>query len=232
MSTLRSETVKLAGNSRALGIRGGNFEAALVVGGQITAFHWCDCAGSVGQNLVRAVGPNGLASVELFRYSVENEISGETTLASHFAAVLALLEAGQYMLTLEDIPADSYVVEFSRAAMSELEESCFYPGFGAMVATQREPSLSSQRVKDHVRAIEAGARPTVITLSTKGGWSEFILDGHHKLKAYRVADIQIRRLAITRLDSQQLPLEDALEFLPEAGPLRQHLRTHRPAVPN
>ncbi|MES2947603.1 MAG: hypothetical protein V4858_03580 [Pseudomonadota bacterium] len=232
MPTLRSETVNLAGNLGSLGIRGGNFEAALIVSGQITAFHWCDCRGSVGQNLVRSVGVNGLASVQLFRCSVEDEISRETTLASHFAVVLAVLEPGHYMLTLEDIPADSYTVEFSRVVVSELEESCFYPGFGAMVATQREPSMSSQRVEDYIRAIEAGARPTVITLSTTGAWSEFILDGHHKLKAYRVADVQIRRLAITRLDSQRLPLEDALQFLPEAGPLRQHLRLHRPKMPN
>ncbi|QDQ29079.1 hypothetical protein FNU76_23515 [Chitinimonas arctica] len=228
VTTLRSETIDITGSQCFLGVRGGDFEAALIVNGQIAVYHWCDCAGSVGQNLVRSVATSTLASVQRFRKSVESEIPPQSTLASHFSEILLLLETGQYLLVLEDIPSDSYVVEIALAEIPLLEVTNFYPGFGAMVATQFEPSMSSKRVEEYVQAIEAGIRPTVITLSSKGAWSEFILDGHHKLKAYRASNVQIRRLAITRLDSPQLPLEQAMSFLPKEGPLRGHLRSHRP----
>jgi hypothetical protein len=68
----------------------------------------------------------------------------------------------------------------------------------------------------------------VVALTAEDAWSAFIIDGHHKLAAYRESGVPIRRLLVTRLACPALPLPVALEFLSELDDLRQHLEKNRP----
>lgn len=132
---IRREEFTATSKDGFLDVRGDNFEAALLIGGKISVFQWCDCRGSVGQNLVRTISTDKTRSELAFRKSVETEVSEDCLLEIHFSEALSVLAAGDYALVLEEIPADSYVVDLIDRSENGLEIACFYPGFGALIAT-------------------------------------------------------------------------------------------------
>lgn len=222
---IRKEAFTVSSDAGNVDVRGDDYEAALLVNGDIAAFQWADCEGSVGQHLVRA--SNGRVSV--FRESVETMIAAGTSLANHFSDALKLLVAGVYTLVLEEIPPDSYVVDLLPERDDGVEITGFYPGFGALVATQALKDLSPSRVDQLTEQIREGARPTIITLCAQGAWGGFIIDGHHKIAAYRRANVPAVVLNIIRLRSERLPIEDIMGFLPDVKALKENLRKKRPA---
>ncbi|NHQ88429.1 hypothetical protein HA050_20215 [Iodobacter sp. HSC-16F04] len=224
---IRREAFTVTSMGGLLDVRGDDFEAALLVGGKIRVFQWSDCRGSVGQNLVRKISTDKTRSELSFRKSVEVEVSGDYPLGVHFSEILNVLAIGEYALVLEEIPADAYVVDLTDKSENGLEVTSFYPGFGALIATQPLSSLSAAHVNHLAQDIQNGARPTVITLCTDGAWGEFIIDGHHKLPAYRIAGIPVRRLNIVRLNNDRLPLAEILNFVPITGDLRNHVKEYR-----
>lgn len=226
-TVIRREKISVTSMSGLLDVRGDDFEAALLIGGKISVFQWCDCSGSIGQNLVRTVSTDKIPSVLAFRKSVEIEVSEDCLLELHFSEVLDVLAVGDYALVLEEIPADAYVVDLTDGAGNGLEVTNFYPGFGALIATQPLSSLSVAHVNRLAEDIQKGARPTVITLCADGAWGEFIIDGHHKVSAYRKANIPVRRLNIVRLSSERLPISDILNFVPTTDDLRNHVKEKR-----
>lgn len=227
LKTIRSEEVFIGPQSGSLDIRGNDFEAALLLNKKIFAFHWSDCGGSVGQHLVRRVSRNNHEALQGMCKSVEKPITPNETLEEHFSEVLSLLASGHYLLALEEIPADSYVVEFLSTEGGNLEATNFYPGFGAMLATQPSSKLSSTIVDRFSEKIARGARPFVVTISAEDAWCEFIIDGHHKIPAYRRTNVPILRLNIIRRNSKRLPLIDLLEFVPNTGGFRKSLVVNR-----
>jgi hypothetical protein len=222
--TIRSEEVIVDAQGGPLSVGGDHDETALLVNGRITAFHWSDHGGTVGQELVRIAGGDIHAAIHAFRRSVETSCPDTETLATHFSGVAGLLAAGHYCFALEEIPADSYVVELSDAAV---DITGFYPGYGAMIATQPVSMLSSSHIDRLAENITQGSRPTVITIAADSGWCEFIIDGHHKISAYRRAGVPILRLNIVRRQCVRLPLQTALEFVPAADGLRAGFMKNR-----
>lgn len=227
MAILRTEDVIVARGGSVLDVRGNDFDTALLVGGRIWAYQWCDCQGSIGQHLIRATSSDPASAIVNFRRSVASAVPDDVSLALHFGEVIVLLVDGKYRLQLEDLPSDTCVVELEARQGSSFEHTNYYAGFRSLVATQPGTSLSTSTVREHLGAIRTGARPAVVTLAAGDAVSEFILDGHHKLKAYREAAVPIRNLAIYRLDSAQVDITDALTFLPESSGLRDHLRKHK-----
>lgn len=219
-------TVDLPGGP--LDVRGDEYLTALLVGGRIRALQWCDYEGSIGQNLVRATSSNGTSAVSAFREAVSASVLGDTHRAVHFSEALTIIAAGSYTLSLEEIPPDAYVVDLVHQSGDDLEVAKFYPGFGALVATQPLNTLSASRVDELCDEIRNGARPIVITLSADGAWGEFIIDGHHKISAYRQANVPILRLNVVRLDSARISLEEVWDAVPDIEGLRENLMGNWP----
>ena len=223
MAILRTENLVVDHGRGVLDVRGNDFDTALLIGGHIVAYQWCDCQGSVGQYLVRSTSLDSTAAVLAFRHSVVSEVPAGVSLATHFVEIVGLLADGTYTLQLEDLPAETDVAELEVRQGSALACTNYYPSARSLIASQPDDVHSPAAVREHLHAIQRGARPTVVTLSAGDAPSEFILDGHHKIKAYRKASVPIRSLSIFRLDSGQVGLGDALAFLPDC---------ERPAVPS
>ena len=228
MTILRTEEHVVDRECGVLDVRGGDFDTALLIAGRIAAYQWNDCMGSIGQNLVRTTSSNPALALANFRRSVASAVPPDVSLAHHFAEAISLLASGKYLLQLDDRPFDTLVVELEAHADSSIDRTGFYGDFRSLVATQPKTALSLRTVQAHLSGIQRGLRPIAVTLSTVDSISEFILDGHHKVKAYREAAVPIRILAICRLDAVQVDLADALAFLPESGWLRDNLRTNKP----
>lgn len=226
MTILRTELVTVSTNG-PLEVRGDDFDTALFVGGQPVAYFWSDFAGSVGQNLIRTISPNPTEAIQRFRDSVSGSDSLARTLVDSFPELVSILVAGEYKLELEELPPDTYVVDFSFGDKSG-GISNFYPGFGALVATQPRSSLSEQIIRDYDRRIADGARPLVVTLAGGISWAEFVIDGHHKLQAYRRSGISIHRLAIIKLNPQPVKLSDVLGLIPDDDAEKAKLLANKP----
>ena len=233
---LRVEELTVESGTGLLDVRGSDFDAGLIISGKFAAYQCHDCTGSVAQHLIRASSTSPHDAVEKFRQSVTSRISENIPLSVHFADVLSLLVNGRYRIELEDVPVDAYIVELKSSGSTLQDVSWFYPDDAiSLVSTQPACSISPVVVERYLRSIECGERPVVVTASAHGAWSEFIIDGHHKLAAYLMAAVPIRRLALIRLDSPQVALAEVLAFLPEASALREHLRRNKslsaPACP-
>ena len=226
---LRKEDVVIGAPGGPLDVHGDETEAALLVNEKITAFNWCTYEGTVGQRLVRLTSQDCDVSLRAFFQSVETPVPPHQSLVAHFAEILALLAAGSYTLFLEEIPADAYVVEIEDEPEEGMEQTGFYAGFGAMIATQPVARLSAAVVERLTADMHGGARPVVLTLAAAGGWCEFIIDGHHKLSAYRRAGIPALRLHIMKRGSERLPLTELLALAPETHALRETFTAHRRA---
>lgn len=224
---LREEEVVAVSPGGVLDVRVDDFEAVLRISHEIVAAYWADCEGSVGQHLVRAAASQQNHALTQLRRSVETPVPADQPLRKHFQEVAATLVPGQYVFVLEDVPADSYVVEQEVRPEMTLDVTQFYPGFGAMIATHPRAALSRPTIDRHAQAIQCGERPVVVTISHCKAWAEFIVDGHHKLHAYQRENIAIRRLNIIRRQSSRVEMEDLLSFLAERD-LQKHLRENRP----
>ena len=224
---IREEAVAAVSPAGVLDVQGDGFEAVLRISHEIVAAYWEDCEGSVGLHLVRAVSHRPDHALTQLRRSAETPVPDVQPLMKHFQEVAATLVPGQYVFVLEDVPANSYVVEQEVRPEMTSDISQFYPGYGAMVATYPRATLSRPTIDRHAQAIQRGERPVVITVSHDKAWAEFIVDGHHKLHAYQRENVAIRRLNIIRRQSSRVSMEDLLSFLPERH-LQKHLRENRP----
>ncbi len=59
----------------------------------------------------------------------------------------------------------------------------------------------------YLDCIRDGERPIALTATAEYGWCEFVLDGHHKLKAYRTAGIADTIRECLSLDAPRLATE-------------------------
>lgn len=220
MTILRTEYV-MVNTDGPLDVRGDDFDTALFVAGQPAAYFWSDFNGSIGQNLVRSSATNPHEAVQRFRDSVAGARTAESIVDS-FPELLSILAAGEYKLELEEMSPDTYVVDFGS------DMTNFYAGFGALLATQPRTSLHEETVRDYDRRLADGDRPVVVTLTGGSSWADFVIDGHHKLQAYRRSGVPIRRLAIIKLNPQPVQLAEVVDLIPDDSTEKVKLFRNKP----
>src|SRR5687768_16985685 len=94
-------------------IRGGSFDHALLFRGTPVALLWCDCAGSIGQFLVRSRRSLDLSSeVRRLRHVTDGGLDLTQPLAPQIAPLLDLFADGQYRITYQAAVPDCEVVGF------------------------------------------------------------------------------------------------------------------------
>jgi len=83
----------------------------------------------------------------------------------------------------------------------DYSSSGFYDGrYCYFIATQQESDLDSNRIKHYETLIQEGKRPycVVFNNSTNDSNNNYLIDGHHKLKAYQNLNANPRVLEITQ----------------------------------
>lgn len=152
-------------------------------------------------------------------YQYENLVSsGEVNLndklSDQFIHIVQLLTNGNYELSLCEFPWSLDVV----SAMAKAVENAYYDAYGGMaeiIATQTY--LDQNVVDDYKDKIKNGQRPIVILLKNKDSWVIFIIDGHHKLQAYKELKINPKALIISKLDNNEIGQDKAIETMKELG---------------
>ena len=84
-----------------------------------------------------------------------------------------------------------------------------------MIATQTY--LDGQVVESYKQAIRDGVKPIVVLYKIEDSWAIFILDGHHKLQAYKERKQNPQALVISKLDFKQHDPEQGVSLLQKMG---------------
>ncbi|THV40929.1 hypothetical protein [Glycomyces buryatensis] len=114
--------------------------------------------------------------------------------ADPLSAVWRLLAPGRYGFR-RWVPERYYVELGAESRYASWHYGITTPDFGAsLVVTDQWPPPDGKTVNEYARMIRAGARPLVLTLRASRADDEedavaFVIDGHHKLKAYQATGI-------------------------------------------
>lgn len=188
-AALRNETYTLHEGTGRLTLVGERGICGLAVDGRPVLLNWHDSQGSIGQEffLIEALPPD--ESLILLRQLVETGFSEEIPLGEQLLPLLRQFPSGTYQLTLGELGKDWGVPEWEPAQRTPWHFGWYYPWDRNLLPTQPDEALNETRVLEWAYAIEAGARPVVITTTTTESLCEFILDGHHKLWGYGLAKV-------------------------------------------
>ena|SRR5436190_8169648 len=203
MATL-SETVDLTDGTGFIDVRGSGFDSMLLVDGRPIALNWCDCEGSVAQYLVRAGRTDCEQELQALRHTLEGHLLPDVPLQTQISPFLELLAPGHYELSYIEACPDCHFVVFDTSWDFATDHDQFYPFGTDLVLTQASDSLNPDRIEHFVRRIQAGQRPIALTLTVPQSWCEFVIDGHHKLQAYKAAMVGPTLISVCRLDAPKL----------------------------
>jgi hypothetical protein len=149
-------------------------------------------------------------NINEFHHLVENGFVTDQSLQLQLMPLLQNLVSGNYALTLDQVKT------YGWRAAEDGPYDWYYPDFQdfrTFISTQHFEMLNEKRVLEWAYAIENGARPVVITLTDdKESWCEFILDGHHKLWGYSIAQVYPWRLRICGTSTENLKFTDLPEI--------------------
>ena len=202
----RTEDYFLEGGYGSIDLKGNDFDCIIYFHGKPYALNWCDCSGSVGQILVRSGIKGYKKDLRQVRHIVENGLHQEQAISDQIYPILQLFKYGEFRLT--NYTAEDWDVSDTKLA-SQVE---YYPFGETYVPTQSLVTLDRNTVDKYIEKIENGRRPLVVTASVEDGWCEFIIDGHHKIKAYQELKLAPNILCIEK-KSSQIELEEALSIL-------------------
>lgn len=195
-------------------LSGSWFDEALLFRGAPVALLWCDCGGSVARYLVRSRRSLDVNSeIRHLRHVTDGGFDPGQPIASQIAPLLALFTDGQYLLTYRTVNHRCEVIGFEEASSLFNHRDYFYP-CDALVTTRPSMGLASSRIEYYRSRIGAGLRPVILTVLV--GYVEIVLDGHHKLSAYRAVGVNPAIVCIGRDEEPAVSPEIAQQAFSEA----------------
>lgn len=211
----QSEIVEVGGTADGFELRGGEFDTMLLWAGAPVALNWCDCQGSVGQYL-KACGRDESwdERLEAYRRAVNSGFDSTRSIADQIGLLLNLFVGGRYQLEL--LEADDWeLIGKDTENFYPYPDNCF-------IATRAKESLDGQTIEQHVNAINRGERPIVVVATVPEGPVAYVIDGHHKLQAYRRAGVPPRPICITALKPAPVDLADGKRLVGGWSTLGRH----------
>lgn len=211
----QSEIVEIAGMPGGFELRGGEFDMMLLWNGAPVILNWCDCQGSVGQYL-KACGrvDSCDAQLQAYRRAVNSGFDSTRSIADQIGLLLNLFVAGRYQLEL--LEADDWeLIGHDTGNFYPYPANCF-------VATRARDSLDGQTIEAHAKAIGRGERPIVVVATVPEAHVAYVIDGHHKLQAYRRAGVPPRPICITALKPPPVDLADGKRLVGGWSTLGRH----------
>jgi hypothetical protein len=223
MTEVEEEYELVAGRS-LIDVRGGGFDSVLLVGGRLIVLNWCNCAGSVEQYLARAGRADCESELRTLRYALEGNWSCEAPISSRIFPFLELFVPGRYRLRPVVSCPDCEYIEFDSSWEFARGHEEFYPFGRVLVFTQSTDALDRGRVGHYREVIRRGRRPIALTATVEDGWCEFVVDGHHKLQAYKAEGVRPTFVSVSRLGAPRLTPASFDAHIGRGHPLSAHYR--------
>lgn len=194
-----------------LDLRGDDLHLQLAVHGVTAALVWWYDGGSTGRYFAWT---HALDEAATLVAALERPLLGPADprpLAVQAAAWLACLRPGRYALAWRESGGGE--PDITRGPSPGARS--WYGDDGRLVETQPESRIDPARVARFTAEIAAGARPPLVTLGLSDNSDRFLLDGHHRLRAYTELGLTHPELTIVRLDPPPLDRTDARATLRE-----------------
>ncbi len=230
--TETSEQYVLEDGEGLIDLRGEGDECGIIIENRPIAITWPDGLGSVGQYIVRSRNRDGISDrLRAIREVANHGIRTGISLSSQISPLISLFATGVY--TLE------YWYEFYShnvvwdKTWSALDGMNVYPACCQstdeqidLIPTQAVQNLLSERIAHFEESIKKGCRPVVFIAGVSNLDFAFVLDGHHKLRAYEKLQTLPSVVFIKRQHGQALHLTEGLAFLnrirEDKPPLSKH----------
>jgi len=196
-----SKVYEINGDS-TFDIRGRNNLSELRIADSTRGLNWLTEEGTTIENLIQIHHPKADAQLEAFRRTTLKGFDENVLVES----VSPFLAPGMYRLELANhIDLDAYLDEASRKVKSPTR---YYGGCYSMVATQPKEQLRETTVNWFRDKIRDGGRPLALGICVNASWEDgdddlrtvFILDGHHRLEAYRQESIKPHVCVLARMN--------------------------------
>lgn len=219
------EKFELADAKGLIDVRGDDFDSMLFVDGRPIALNWSQCTPTVEQYLVRAGAADCEDRLRALRQVLEGDLRRDESIRSQILPFLDLFVPGRYRIQYRELVPDCRYLQFD-ASWDELKSyDAFYPlspHYGVLVFTQALTALNQERVAYYLNCLQKGGRPIALTATVEDGWCNFVLDGHHKLEAYKLAKIAPTFISVCRLDAPRLPAGTFEQYFDATHPLASH----------
>lgn len=216
MGLICHEDVCVDSGSSRIEIRGGEFDAVLLIEGKPLLYHWCDCQGSIAQYLIFL--NSSKQALEHFRFHTESGFVRGVSLESRLAHLLPLLAPGEYQLGYIMSSERCQTIEFEEDINNRKRSIFYYPGGECLIETQSHTELSEERVGHYFGLIQEGHRPCIVTISATEGVNDYVIDGHHKLAAYKRAQVPIHYFQIQKKYPPKISMTEANAYVPHSHP--------------
>ncbi|WP_375560667.1 hypothetical protein ACE193_23735 [Bernardetia sp. OM2101] len=144
----------------------------------------------------------------------EGNIDLNKSLEEQFQYITELLTNGKYTLSYYMERHETHV----QPAISKDSNYISYDTYGGLydiVATQFH--LNQKKVKQYKSIISKGKKPIVLLLMLENSANKYIIDGHHKLKAYKDLKINPKVLVISKLDAKNIKYEEGMKIITSLG---------------
>lgn len=218
------ETIDLDDGLSLIDVRGGSFDSLLLVDGHPIALNWSDCQGSVGQYMARAGVTDCEDELRHLRHVLDGNLLADTPVSSQVYAFLQLFVPARYRLQYYENCQDCDYIQFDASWSHSRAHDSFYPFGHVLVFTQPVDTLNHDRVHYYLARIGDGHRPIALSATVDEGWCEFVIDGHHKLQAYRMAKAAPAFISVCRLDAPRLSAGAFNDCIGGAHPMASHYR--------
>ncbi|MFC9438893.1 hypothetical protein [Nocardia sp. NPDC057030] len=236
-----SGVIDVRGVGHRLDLAGGwSSHGLLRIGGDVTDLDTSAYEGSVGRLVARVPArPPRPAALAALRELTTGTATG-LPLRESLQPLLQLLAPSRYELRGPEPLWPDYpeAVQKQWTTVSRLAVVCaepaepiwFYPGpddSTYLVPTEGWPPADDAAVAHYRQLINDGGRPAVIALRTLSRFpmSGFVIDGHHKLRAYLDHETIPTVVWITRLDAPEMTAAEIRDSFPELVENNQYFRT-------
>jgi hypothetical protein len=188
--------------------------------------HWDVSDGTVDQYLVRAGVTDYEEKLKALRYVLAGNIDINLPKCQQIYPFLELFVPGEYSIWYEESwshSGDCLRFDTTWDFAKEYDEHYPHGNTTAWIYTQPTDSLKAERIDHYVKLIESGDKPIILMAGNLGEDNyKFVLDGHHKLEAYREARINPAVIFINRWDAPSLQQSDFEKYFDKKHPLAEH----------
>lgn len=207
-----TEDFTLTEGHSLIDVRCGPVAGALLVAGVPIALHWSDDMGSVAEYLLRAGVTDFETKLTALRHVLEGNLREGVPISTQIYPFLELFVPGLYQLKYFERCSDHHIfVEFDSSWDFTLSHGGFYPFDFTFMSTQPEDTLTASRVEYFVERIKQGARPLALTASL-GSEIYYVLDGHHKIQAYKQIGQAPSFIDVARMDFQKIDFDPFAKY--------------------